>query len=62
MPADGIYLDDGGNRIVTIGQRRVWIPHGFAVRVSPDSRIHICVTDDPYHAQTLRCVFMPAEG
>lgn len=62
MPADGIYTDIGGNRVVTIGHRRVWVPLGFAVRTSPDDRIHVCFTDDAFGVQAPRCVFMPAEG
>ena len=62
MQADSLYTDAGGNRIVTIGHRRVWIPRDFAVRVSPDSRIHICFTDDTYGTQTLWCVFMPSQA
>src|SRR5262245_17137190 len=62
MLADGIYTDTGGNRIVKVGHRRVWVPPGFPVRPSPDARIHICFTDDVYGHQMPRCVFMPAES
>jgi hypothetical protein len=62
MAADGIFTDIGGNRIVTVGHRRVWIPPGFAVRPSPDNRIHVCLTDDVYGYQMPRCVFMPAQS
>jgi hypothetical protein len=62
MLADGIYTDTGGNRVVKVGHRRVWVPPGFPVRPSPDARIHICFTDDVYGYQMPRCVFMPAES
>jgi hypothetical protein len=62
MPADRIVADAYGNRMVIVGERRVWIPPGFAVRASPDGRIHVCFTDDVYGAQAPRCVFAPAEG
>ena len=29
MLADGVYTDTGGNRIVKVGYRRVWVPPGF---------------------------------
>jgi hypothetical protein len=62
VPADGIYSDTGGNRIVKIGHRRVLVPLGFPIRPSPDARIHICFTDDVYGYQMPRCVFMPAQS
>ena len=62
MPADSIITDVRGNRIVIVGDRRVWIPPGFAVRASPDARIHVCFTDDVFGVQAPRCVFMPAES
>jgi hypothetical protein len=62
MPADRMYTDTGGNRILVVGQRRVWVPPGFAVRSSPDNRIHVCFTDDVWGYQAPRCVFMPANS
>ena len=56
------YIDARENTIVIIGQRRVWIPPGFAVRSSPDHRIHVCFTDDVYGYQAPRCLFMPAQS
>jgi hypothetical protein len=62
MPADDIYTDARGNTIIIVGQRRVWVPPGLAVRSSPDHRIHVCFTDDVYGYQAPRCVFMPSQS
>jgi hypothetical protein len=62
MHADKIGTDVSGNRIVIVGERKVWVPTGFPVRASPDGRIHICFTDDVYGSQMPRCVFMPAQS
>lgn len=63
MPADGMEVDPRGDLSVIVGPLRVWVPRGFAVRPSPDGRIHICFREekDPHFFMPL-CLFVPAES
>ena len=63
MPADSIVTDAHGYLLVTVGKRKIWVPPSFQVRPSPDGRIHICFSEEPYlnHLMPL-CLFLPAQS
>jgi hypothetical protein len=60
MPADAIGTDARGDLVVTVGSLRIWVPHGFAVRSSPDTRAHICFRKDETNFLMPMCLFVPA--
>ena len=66
MAADRIDTDARGDRIVVVGELRIWIPPSLSVRSSPDHRVHICfrVIEGPQeHNFTLPfCLFLPAHS
>jgi hypothetical protein len=62
MPADAMEPDDRGDWTVFVGDRRIWVPHGFAVRASPDDRIHICFRRDDFQFFMPLCLFLPAKS
>lgn len=63
MPADHIGADERGDMIVIVGAVRIWIPNGFAVRSSPDHRIHICFREEADLKLLMPlCLFLPAQS
>jgi hypothetical protein len=64
MPADDVERDTQGITVVTVGHRRIWVPRGFAARLSPDNRIHICFVVSPEEGipAVLVCLFLPAHS
>lgn len=61
-PADAIGIDQRGDTFVMVGQRRIWVPKGFASRPSQDHRIHICFRVDETNFPMPLCLFLPAES
>ena len=54
-PPDG----SGPQLLVRSKHGTVLVPRDFPVRQSKDSRMHICVRDDPYGSKDVMCLFMP---
>lgn len=67
VQADQMTIDHRGDRVVTVGSRRIWVSKYLSPRPSPDSRVHICVRevngelDGALFAMTI-CLFVPAES
>lgn len=61
MPADAIYSDRQGERIVVVGKMRVRIPANFSARPSPDGRVHVCYVQGESGFPLPRCLFLPPE-
>jgi hypothetical protein len=66
MVADRIDVDARGDKVVLVGERRIWIPPSLPVRSSPDGHVHICfgVIEGPEkHIFDLPfCLFLPAQS
>ena len=67
VPADAIFTDDRGGKIVVVGQTQIPIPDGFTARSSPDGRIHVCfrtVVGEQYGDLNFLplCLFLPAQS
>lgn len=63
MPADRIEVDARGDLRVIVGPLRIWVPRGFAVRPSHDTRIHICFREEKDLKFLMPlCLFVPAES
>lgn len=66
VPADGIYTSPRGDRIVSVGHHRIWIPRSLSPRSSPDDRIHICfqaATHEFTNSYLMPiCLFLPAQS
>jgi hypothetical protein len=65
--ANAIVLGSLSNMIVVVGDHRIEIPAGFAVRDSPDSQVHICfqTSIDEMDGSVLtvpNCLFLPAQS
>ena len=65
MPARAIDVDGYGWMTVTVGDTWIEIPAGFTVRLSPDSRIHVCFRThtgelDGRPITMPICLFLPA--
>lgn len=62
MPADQISTDARGDMLVIVGGLRIWVPNGFAVRPSPDHRVHICFREEgDLKFPMALCLFVPAQ-
>jgi len=61
MAADGIVKDSNGDRIVVVGDRRIWIASGFAARPSHDNQIRICFREGEYDFKA-HCLFLPGKA
>jgi hypothetical protein len=67
MTATKIEVDRNGWLLVLVGELRVPIPPGFAIRTSPDSHIHICFResfgDVGLHSHLVpMCLFLPTQS
>lgn len=67
MPAGGVEGDGRGGMTVIVGDLRIAIPEGFAPRLSPDGRTHICFRTysseiDGNISVTPVCLFLPAQA
>jgi hypothetical protein len=62
MPADTIEPDERGDWKVSVGERQIWVPHGFAVRASLDDQIHICFRRDEFGLLMPLCLFLPPKS
>ena len=67
MRANAVVSDRLGNMTVIVGDRRIAIPPGFVVQVSPDSQIHVCFHSsiDEMDGSPLvvpDCLFLPAQS
>lgn len=61
MPADSVGVDARGDLEVTAGPLRIWVPKGFAIRPSLDSRAHICFREEKDLKFLMPlCLFVPA--
>ena len=67
IEADQMMIDNRGDKIVMVGNRRIWVSKYLSPRPSPDSRVHICVRevngdlDGALFPMTI-CLFVPAES
>jgi hypothetical protein len=68
MMADRIETDARGDRIVIVGDRRIWIPPSLPVRSSPDGHVHICFGVfagpwlDTHAVDYVFCLFLPTQS
>ncbi len=62
IAADDITIDRNGDFAVRVGTLSVWVPREFAVRSSPDGRVHVCFRVDETGFPTVFCLFRPAES
>jgi hypothetical protein len=62
MPADELSTDARGDMQLVVGNRKIWVPQGFAVRASQDARIHICFHADEFNFLMPLCLFIPAQS
>jgi hypothetical protein len=66
MPAGAVEVDGRGAMTVIVGDRRIEIPADFTLRLSPDSRTHVCFRLYPNEIDgsiivTPVCLFRPAQ-